>query len=111
MYVLDKVSHPGWELRSNHIQHIRWMLEQHVCSKCKWTKEDYDKWRRENPEEAISASEDFELPEGMNPYTYNDLRPETYDQWSDLEKVEWLLDTACGCEFYFEEIKNESQTN
>ena len=103
MYLLYKVSHPGWELRSKHIQHIHCMLEQQVCDSCKWTKADYDEWRRESLEEAISAQEDFELPAGMNPYTYSDLFPENYAELPDMEKINILLDTACGCEFVFEE--------
>lgn len=103
MYILDKVSHPGWELRSEHIQHIRWMLEKHVCPQCKWNKADYDKWKRENPSEALAAEEDFEVVDGMNPYTYSDLFPENYADLPDMEKINLLLDTACGCEFCFEE--------
>lgn len=103
MYVLNKVSLPGWELRSKHLQVIRQMLERHVCSQCRWTKADYDKWKRENPEEAMSADGEFECPEGVNPYTYSDLFPENYIDLPDMEKIDLLLDTACGCEFMFED--------
>ena len=91
MHVLDKLSYPGWEFKSNHIEHILWMLDRHICDACKITEQDY-----------LSQAEfDFEPEEGINPYTLDEFKPETYDQWSDLEKVEWLLGTACGCEFDF----------
>lgn len=108
MYLLDKVSYPGWELRSEHIKDIRWMLEQHVCNSCKWTKADYDNYLAEHPEE----QEDEEFlkleAEGMvsryiNPTTYSYFFPENYQDLSDMQKIDLLLDTACGCEFIFEE--------
>lgn len=94
MFVLDKMSSPGWELRSEHIEHIFDMLDRHVCSGCKMTKAEYEASN-------IIVEEYDELGEDINPYTFTEYRPETYDQWSLLEKVEWLLGTACGCEFDF----------
>lgn len=116
MFILDKVSLPGWELRSEHIQHIRWMLEQHICNQCRWTKQDYDNHMTAFPEEL--EDEDFLREESadmvsknINPLTFSEFFPETYKELSDMEKIDLLLDTACGCEFYFEETESESQTN
>lgn len=96
MHVLEKMSAPGWEFKSDHIEHILWMLDKHVCDSCKMTKAAYAQSTLE-----VDAEYPDELGEDINPYTFCEFKPETYDQWSDLEKVEWLLDTACGCEFYF----------
>lgn len=108
MYLLYKVSHPGWELRSEHIQHIHCMLEQQVCDSCKWTKADYEKYYAENPEDLEDEGflrlefEDM-VAKGRNPTTFSDFFPENYAELPDMEKINILLDTACGCEFVFEE--------
>jgi hypothetical protein len=94
VYTLDKLSHPGWELRSEHIEHIFWMLDQHVCTGCKMTKEEFEA-------SEIEVEDYEELGDDVNPYTFTEYRSETYDQWSMLDKVMWLLGTACGCEFEF----------
>jgi hypothetical protein len=81
MLVLEKISVPGWEFKTKYIDNVLWMLDQSVCQVCKMTEAEYKEFcPDENPEE---------------------LRPETYNQWSTLEKIEWLLGTACGCEFDF----------
>lgn len=100
-YILDKMSHPGWELKSDHIEHVRWMLEQHVCDNCKWTREDYDAWRLKGDPEIIDENELLE--DGINPYNYCTFFPEKeeYKKLPDLEKIKLLLGTACGCEFDF----------
>ncbi len=104
-YILDKMSHPGWELKSEHIEHIRWMLEQHVCESCKWTRADYDKYLETHPydnEIDESLAQDL-LKDDINPYNFSDFWPEpdVYAKLSDQEKINKLLDTACGCEFDF----------
>ena len=92
MFVLDKMSSPGWELKSDHIEHIFWLLDQCVCSSCKMTKIEYASYE---------DIEDEFLEENINPFTRDEFKPETYDQWSMLEKVHWLMSTPCGCEFSF----------
>lgn len=98
-YELCKMSSPGWTLTSDHIHHILWMLDQNVCKNCKWTRADYDAWRANGDPEIIG--EDELLEDGVNPYTFTDFIPENYDQLSDQQKIDWLLGTACGCEFDF----------
>ena len=94
MLVLEKMSSPGWEFKSDHIEKIFWLLDQCVCSSCKMTKLEYT-----NHEGEYIVDENLE--EDINPFTFTDFKPETYDSWSLLEKVEWLMGTACGCEFDF----------
>jgi hypothetical protein len=94
MFVLDKMSVPGWQFKTDHIDQVFWLLDQCVCSSCKMTKQEY-----------ISHEGEYEVDEDwaedVNPFTLQDFKSETYDQWSTLEKVEWLMGTACGCEFDF----------
>jgi len=94
MFVLDKMSMPGWEFKTEHIEQVFWLLDQCVCSSCKMTKLEYTSHEGE-----YEVDENYE--EDINPFTFQDFKPETYDQWSTLEKVEWLMGTACGCEFNF----------
>lgn len=111
IYRLDKASNPGYTLETNHIEWIRWMLEKGVCDSCKWTKADYEKYIAENPEEL--EEEDFLREEfadmvtrGISPLTFSEFFPDDYKSLSDKEKVDFLLSTACGCEFWFEEIED-----
>jgi hypothetical protein len=94
MLVLEKMSMPGWEFKTDHIEHIFWLLNQCVCAKCKMTMLEYT-----NHEGKYTVDEN--LQEDINPFTSTEFKPETYDSWSLLEKVEWLMGTACGCEFDF----------
>lgn len=102
-YTLDKMSMPGWTFKSDHLHHILWMLDKHVCGNCKWTREDYATWRAKGDPEIID--EDELLEDGINPYTLTDFIPENYSELSEQEKINWLMSTACGCEFDF--IDNE----
>jgi hypothetical protein len=94
MLVLEKMSMPGWTFKSNYIEHIFWLLDQCVCSSCKMTKQEYISHEGE-----YEVDEDLE--EDVNPFTFTEFKPETYDQWSMQEKIDWLLGTACGCEYDF----------
>lgn len=98
-YTLYKMSMPGWEFKTNHLHHIVLLLDQNVCKNCKWTRTDYDAWRANGDPEIID--EDELLEDGVNPYTFTDFIPENYNQLSDQEKINWMLGTACGCEFDF----------
>lgn len=95
-YTLDKMSSPGWVFQTDHIHHVRRMLEGEVCGSCKMTQKEYD--ALPNKEEI----EDIDL-DGRNPYTFTDFFPENYAELSDDEKIGWLLSTACGCEYDFED--------
>jgi hypothetical protein len=112
IYRLDKASNPGYTLESHHIHWIRWMLEQGVCAQCKWTKADYEKYAAENPEELLEEEEFLRLEfadmveKGVSPLTFSDFFPDNYSELTDMEKINYLLSTACGCEFWFEEVED-----
>lgn len=107
-YTLDKMSMPGWELKSDHLHHIVWMLDQHVCNNCKWTKADYDEYIKEHPweteDEKLMAEEC--LDDDCNPYSFCDFFPENYKELPDQEKIDLLMQTACGCEFDFRDAED-----
>lgn len=102
-YTLYKLSTPGWTLKSDHIQHIRWMLEQHVCSNCKWTRAEYEQYLKSSPweteDEKLMAEECVD--DDRNPYSFSDFFPENYRELTEQEKIDLLMQTACGCEFDF----------
>lgn len=84
------------------------MLEQHVCDSCRWTKADYEKYYAENPQELedepfLKLESEEMVTRGTNPTTFSDFFPENYKDLPDMKKIDLLLDTACGCEFVFEE--------
>jgi hypothetical protein len=87
MHVLEKMSVPGWQFKSDYIEHILDMLDQHVCGLCKMTEAEYK-------EATLTVDAEYEDD-------YNIFKPETYSQYSPIEKIEWLLGTPCGCEFDF----------
>ena len=111
MYRLIKASNPGYTLETAHIEWIRWMLEEGVCDSCKWTKADYEKYIAENPdeledEEFLRLEAEDMVANGISPLTFSEFFPDNYEQLSDRGKVNFLLSTACGCEFWFEESEN-----
>lgn len=91
MWILDKLSMPGWEFKTEHIDQVFWILNQCVCQGCQMTEQEY----------LETGEDDSDTEEGINPYTMDEFKPETYNSWSALEKVEWLMNTSCGCEFDF----------
>ena len=80
MFVLDKMSMPGWEFKTDHIEKVLWLLDQCVCDHCKQTEAQY------------KADDEEEYEDG---WTY--FKPETYDSWSALEKVEWAARLKSMC--------------
>lgn len=89
MFVLEKCSLPNtWEFKSPLIEDILKKLDSSVCNGCKMTE-------AQVRNHCVISGEEFEE------YWPKDYKPETYDQWGSLEKVEWLLGTPCGCEFDF----------
>ncbi len=109
MYQLGKASNPGYTLESEHLHWIRWMLEQGVCEQCKWTKADYEKHLAQNPEDYLEDDEELReeyadmATRGISPLTFSEFFPDNYSSLSDMEKVNYLLSTACGCEYWLEE--------
>jgi hypothetical protein len=87
MLILEKMSVPGWQLKSEYIEHILEMLEAHVCGMCKQTEAQYK-------QATLTVDAEYESD-------WNHFMPETYKQYSALEKIDWLLGTPCGCEFDF----------
>lgn len=89
MFVLEKCSLPNtWEFKSLLIEDIYEKLDSQICRGCKMTEQEL----RDLDDPDLDIEEEIRL--GM-------YKPETYDKWSALEKVEWLLGTACGCEYDF----------
>lgn len=72
-YNLIKMSEPGFDLRTEHLQNVRNVLNLYVCSMCR-----------------------------RNEGTWHRF-PENFDELSTEEQVRALLSTDCGCEFSLEE--------
>ena len=86
MYKLEKMSVPCWEFRSEHIDHIYMQLDAHVCSMCKLTEAEY-----------LRAAQEVDAEYEEEPF----FKPDNFSEFSYEYKIEWLLGTACGCEFDF----------
>lgn len=89
MYSLEKMSVPGWEFRSEYIESIYEQLDAHICQICKQTEAQY---------KAATKEVDAEYEDG-----WNHFKPAIFSEFSYEDKIEWLLGTACGCEFHFGE--------
>lgn len=92
-YKLTKLSKTGYELVTSDIDMIYDMLDRFVCNTCKVKQHEVGKYCDEN------AIEDFEREEFIE-----EALPDDYDTLPTIEKVNWLMSTACGCEFTFEEF-------
>lgn len=90
MYKLEKMSIPSWEFYSEYIESIYEQLDAHICSACKQTEAEY---RKATQEVDAEYDEDF--------YAF---KPAIFSDFSYEDKIEWLLETSCGCEFDFEKI-------
>lgn len=91
MFVLEKCSLPNtWEFKSPPIEEIYEKLDSQICRGCKMTEQELRKL--DDP--------DFDVEEEIRLGMY---KPDTYEEWSALEKVWWLLETPCGCEYAFYE--------
>lgn len=92
MYNLEKLSTPGWEFRSEYIEHIYMQLNDHVCSLCEQTEDEYRK---------ATLEVDAEYEDDSNHF-----KPDNFSEFSYKEKIYWLLSTSCGCEFdFYDEAK------
>ena len=89
-YKLTKLSKVGFELTTPDISMIYTELNSFVCSSCKVKQGEAESYCQENP------MEEFEQE-----YFIENAFPDNYDSLPTLEKVEWLMSTACGCEFMF----------
>lgn len=72
-YNLIKLSKPGFDLKTEHIENVRKILSLYVCNMCR-----------------------------KNEDTYCYQFPDNFDQLTSEEQVEVLLSTDCGCEFSLE---------
>lgn len=93
MFVLEKMSTPGWEFRSDYIEQVYSQLDAHVCDSCKLTEQEY---------RTATEQVDTEYEDDSRYDDWRYFKPETFSQWSKLEQIEWLLGTSCGCEFGFD---------
>lgn len=103
--VLHKASSPGWEFRAGTVEQIYDMLEYHVCESCKLTEKQYREQHTDTMDDE-DAIENLKL--GINPYTFTMFFPDNYNKLSFDDRISHLLDTACGCEF---EYDNEGTTD
>lgn len=94
-YKLTKLSVVGFELTTSDISVIYDELNSFVCSSCKIKQCEAKDYCQENP------VEEFEQE-----YFIENAFPDNYDSLPTLEKVEWLMSTACGCELNFEEFES-----
>lgn len=92
-YKLTKISKTGYEFSTSDIEMIYDRLDEFVCTSCKVKKSEAIKYCDEN------NIEDFERE-----HFIQEAFPDNYDDLPTLEKVQWLMSTACGCEFVFEEF-------
>lgn len=92
-YKLTKLSKVGFGLTTPDISMIYDELNNFVCASCKVKQSEAEKYCEENP------MEEFEQE-----YFIENAFPDNYDSLPTLEKVEWLMSTACGCEFMFTEF-------
>ncbi|AGH31911.1 hypothetical protein VPIG_00053 [Vibrio phage PWH3a-P1] len=92
-YKLTKISKTGYELVTSDIEMIYSMLDGFVCSSCKVKQCEAEKYCQENDIEDWERSHFIE-----------NAFPDDYDNLPTVEKVNWLMSTACGCEFMFEEF-------
>ena len=79
MYNLIKLSSPGFDLHTEHLEVVRDILDTYVCGMCK---------------KNHSRPDDFNFPSN-----YRELFIE--------QQVDALLGTDCGCEFMLEENEDK----
>lgn len=107
MYVLEKVSYPGWQIKAEEIEFCLQIFEGAVCNHCKMTKQDYDTFL-----DSWWAKSDHTVnPLYDEEYEPDVFFPDNYKGMGVREKIDALLDTACGCEydFWIEEDSNETE--
>lgn len=92
-YKLTKLSKVGFELTTSDIEMIYDRLDEFVCTICTVKQSEAEKYCEENSIEGFSREQFIE-----------EAFPDDYDSLPTLEKVEWLMSTACGCEFMFKEF-------
>lgn len=98
---LWKVSSPGWALESDNLDIIHLVLENHICKSCFMSEKEFLSDLEENLENGnIDLQEYEESVEYFEPHC-----PDNYDSLSVIDKIDWMLGTPCGIEYYFEEIK------
>lgn len=98
MYILEKVSYPGWKLEAEEIHFPLSILEQSVCHHCKMTKQDYDTFL----ESWWAKSDHTTNPLYDEEYEPDQFFPDNYSEMTIEEKIHTLLNTACGVEYEFE---------
>lgn len=89
MYTLSKGSYPGWDKQFYSVDTLREELEGWICTLCfPRTEEKYQYLL----EELSKGDAEECIDDHIDPTEYADLSPE--------EKIKYLLDTPCGCEYH-----------
>lgn len=83
LYTLDKVSSPGFTLETNTLHHVVSVLSMFICTAC-----------------TSSDAQDDEC---------SDIWPDNFTELTDKEQVDFLLSTACGCEFFLSESDEDEE--
>ena len=86
--VITKCSDPGWEDSFVSLEEARVFFEGCVCKSCQVTAEEAEdiiKWAGLSEEQADDL--------------LFDCKPPDYESFSDFRKLDWLMGTACGCEY------------
>lgn len=103
-YVLDKMSGPGFHLKTDSISVLRLVLESHVCTYCMLTKEELIESAKAQSEEDKEA---WGSEQEVNEITeYEFAFPDDYCEMTEEEKVDALMSTCCGAEFFYETFTN-----
>lgn len=103
-YCLTKLSYPGWELYSDSVDEIYKELDTCVCDRCRLTK---DEFLNTYSHDELDASDWVDIINNINPHTFVYFFPDDYEYLDVMDKIDCLLNTACGCEYYFNGGPNE----
>lgn len=100
MYILEKLSSPGWEIKAESIDFPLMILEKQVCLYCRMTKLDYDSFMDEWWAKSDHGSNPFSTH--YDDHEQDQFFPDHYDDMDPEEKINALLNTDCGAEYMFE---------
>lgn len=111
MYTLAKISRPGFELKTEHIEIVRKILENEICSMCTLQKEGSVEHEgltvnKNYYNELIDNTNSlYEQHDGYKTITKNNLEKLKI---VDKAMVYELLTTSCGAEYWFEHKEEEN---
>lgn len=111
MYILTKMSKPGFDLKTESIGIVRDILENGICSMCTLKKEDSVEY------EGLTVNKSYynqliddtnKLYEEQDGYKTISKKNKEKLKEVDLAMVYELLNTSCGAEYWFEHERDES---